>query len=50
MKSLPLPPSLWERLIAFLVKGRHGRVELDVADGNIVNVRFIETVRVKDCN
>lgn len=48
MKAPLLPPSLWQKLLEFLVKGRHGRIELDVADGQIVNIRFLESCRVKD--
>lgn len=43
---LPLPQSLWLRIVAFLVPGNFGRVELDVANGKIVSCRIIETIKV----
>lgn len=43
---VPVPQSLWLRIVAFLVPGNYGRVELDVKDGRIVSCRIIETIKV----
>lgn len=41
-----LPQIVWERLVAFIVPGRYGRVEVDVVDGRVVAVRFVESIKV----
>lgn len=46
MNCLPIPVSLMQRMIAFLVPGRFGRIELDVQDGRIVGYRFVEAGKV----
>lgn len=43
MTGLPIPPSLWDRILAFLVPGRYGRIELDVVNGKVVSWRFVES-------
>lgn len=45
MKQLPIPPNIWDRIAAFLVPGKHGRVEIDVIDGKVVQLRLIESVK-----
>lgn len=45
-----IPRAVLEKIAAWLVKGRYGKIELDVADGQIVNIRFTESVRVRDLN
>lgn len=46
--SMPIPPHVWERIRQFISAGRYGRVELDITDGRVTNVRFVETIRVRD--
>ncbi len=48
MTTLPLPPRLWQKFLQFLTKGRYGKIEFDVADGQVINVRWIEQDRVRD--
>lgn len=45
---MPIPPQVWERIRQFISAGRYGRVELDIIDGRVVNVRFVETIKVRD--
>lgn len=47
-QRVPLPQSLWLRIVAFLVPGNYGRVELDVSNGRVVSCRIIETIKVRD--
>lgn len=44
----PIPPEFWERICRFLAADarRYGRIELDVADGRVVALRFTETVKL----
>ena len=46
--TTPIPPHIWSRLVQFLAPGHHGRIEIDVVDGRIVNVRIIESIRVSE--
>lgn len=43
---VPVPQSLWLRIVAFLVPGNYGRVELDVKNGRVVACRIVETIKV----
>lgn len=43
--SMPVPPSLWQRIVAFTLSGAHGKIELDVRAGQIVGMRLIESVK-----
>ena len=45
MKELPIPPSLWVRIVEFLEAGRYGRIQLNVQRGRVVSVEFLETVK-----
>lgn len=40
-----IPASLWLRIVAFVTPGTYGRIELDVIDGKIVQLRLVETVK-----
>jgi hypothetical protein len=40
-----IPASLWLRIVAFVTPGTFGRIELDVVDGRIVQLRLVETVK-----
>lgn len=42
---MPIPPSMWKRLTAFVKPEMHGKVELDVRDGKVVGMRLIESVK-----
>lgn len=45
MRQLPIPASFWERLLRFIQPGTFGRIEMDVVDGKIVQLRLVETVK-----
>lgn len=45
MKQLPIPASFWERLLRFIQPGTYGRIEMDVVDGRVVQLRLVETVK-----
>ncbi len=47
-EGLPIPRSIYLRIVAFLVRGRFGRIELDVVDGRIVQMRVVEMFRPTD--
>jgi hypothetical protein len=47
ISRLPVPQSVWLRIVAFLVPGRYGRIELDVSDGRVIACRFVESFRVR---
>lgn len=47
VNAVPIPASLWQRIVAFLVPGRYGRIELDVVDGRVVGYRFMESGKVE---
>lgn len=44
----PFPQSLWLRLVAFLVPGNYGKIEMDVQNGRIVSCRILETIKVRE--
>ena len=45
MNKLPIPASLWARIVEFLEAGRYGRIQLNVQRGKVVSVEFLETVK-----
>lgn len=48
VSRLPVPQSLWVRLVGFLVAGNYGRIEMDVIDGRVVACRITQTIRVHE--
>lgn len=47
-QRVPLPQSLWLRIVAFLIPGNDGRIEFDVSNGRVVSCRIVETNKVRE--
>lgn len=45
MTKLPIPPSLWQRILDFMLAGRTGRIEIDVKEGRVQRVTIAESWR-----
>lgn len=52
MPKRQLPQSVEKRIAEFLEQGRYGRIEIDVADGNVVVMRIVESFKPDkdECN
>lgn len=45
MSRLPIPQSIWQRILDFLLAGKSGRIELDVKDGHVQRITIAESWR-----
>lgn len=48
MTKFPLPAAVWDRIVAFLLAGKTGRIELYVHDGRVRKCEIVESFRVDD--
>ncbi len=46
--ALPIPAKVWSRMLAFLVAGKTGRIELYVHDGRIRKCEIVDSFRIDD--
>lgn len=48
MSGLPIPAALWDRILAFLVKGNYGKIVLNVKDGKVVTIQIEQSYHASD--
>lgn len=47
-RPLPIPDNVYRKMLGFLLARHHGRIELDIRDGKIIQCRILETIRPDD--
>jgi hypothetical protein len=43
----PIPPVIWQHVLAFLREGRTGQITLDIHHGTVRDATFQERIRVE---
>ena len=44
----PIPPAIWERVVAFIREGKTGEIVLNIGQGGVSSMKITEVIRAKD--
>jgi hypothetical protein len=47
-RSIPIPPAIWARIVAWLAQGGTGRITLDAHHGKVQDAWINERIRAGD--